>query len=102
MHVGGHILVVKVWIEPDPRKADSVRQMINDLEISILVFSMVTPFGLIGRYLSSASNPEGGISVIPTRCWYLLTSPYNVITQETNIDIFAAVRTSDLERYCKT
>jgi hypothetical protein len=30
--------------------------------------------------------------------WYLSTSPYGIVTQETNIDIFSAVRTSDLTK----
>jgi hypothetical protein len=33
---------------------------------------------------------------VPPKRWYLSTSPYGVTTQKTNIDIFTAVRTSNL------
>jgi hypothetical protein len=33
---------------------------------------------------------------VPPKRLYLPTSPYGVTTQKTNIDIFTAVRTSDL------
>jgi hypothetical protein len=58
----------------------------NDLsrQVSLLVFWVVMPYGLAGRYQCSAGM------LVST------TSPHDIITQKTNINNFTAVRTSNL------
>jgi hypothetical protein len=67
----------------------------------MFVFWVVTPCGLVGRYqcfgektLPPSSAPEMK-AYVPSKRWYLPTSPHGVITQKTNIDIFTAVSTSN-------
>jgi hypothetical protein len=47
---------------------------------------------------SAVFTPEDGDYVSPKR-WYLTTNPHGITTQKSNIDIFTAVRTSNLTQY---
>jgi hypothetical protein len=52
----------------------------------MLVFWVVMPYELVGRHQYFRG----------TYCLHLPTSPHGVITQKININIFPAVRTSNL------
>jgi hypothetical protein len=60
----------------------------------MLVFWVVTPCGLLGRY--QRFRGTYCLHLQPMKCWYLPTSPHGVTTQKTNTDIFTAVRISNL------
>jgi hypothetical protein len=45
-------------------------------------------------YRTSVERPE---QKRPLQCWYLRTRPHSISTQNTNIDIFIAVRTTNLK-----
>jgi hypothetical protein len=71
------------------------------ITVSVLVFWVVMPCGLVGRYiltlLKNILPPSSGLKcwrwrqyVSPKR-WYLPKSPHTFTTQNTDIDIFAAV-----------
>jgi hypothetical protein len=70
----------------------------------MLVFWIITPCELVGRYRRfwgtywSVFKPWRWRQYLPPKRRYLPTSPYGVATQKTNIDIFTAVRTSNLTR----
>jgi hypothetical protein len=49
---------------------------------------------LCGLYLPS--KKEGSLQNVPLKCWNLPISPHSITTQKTNINIFTAVRTSNL------
>jgi hypothetical protein len=57
----------------------------------MLVFCVVTPCGVVGSY-----RCFGKTYCLHLQKWYIPTSPHGVATQKTNIDIFTAVKTSDL------
>jgi hypothetical protein len=57
----------------------------------MLVFWVVTPCGLIGRHQSFGRNEDGsGMFLLNVGIYHAVT------THKTNIDIFTAVRTSNL------
>jgi hypothetical protein len=54
-------------------------------------------FSLISwETMKKSHQPWRRKQYVPPKCWHLPTSPHGVITQKTNIDIFTAVRTSNL------
>jgi hypothetical protein len=61
--------------------------------MSVLVFRVVTPFGLEGRYRTYQLSEKRTISIVSLiddgvspKHWYLPTSPHGLATQKTNID----------------
>jgi hypothetical protein len=69
-------------------------EVLTTVKMSLLAFWVVTPCGLVGRYLTSARKME---VVCSPETWYLLTSPYGVATQKINIG-----SVSDLGRFFGT
>jgi hypothetical protein len=65
--------------------------------VSVLVFCVVMPYGLVDRY-----QHFGGtycLHLWPSEtlvCWYVPASPHNITTHKTNVDIFTALKTSNL------
>jgi hypothetical protein len=62
----------------------------------------MTPCGLIGKHQCFGETyclhlqDWGWRQYVPPKRWYLPTSPHGISTQKNNIDIFTAVRTSNL------
>jgi hypothetical protein len=60
----------------------------------MLVFCMVAPCRLVGRYQRTVALKME--AVCSPNHWYLPTSSYDVTTHKINIDIFTAVKISSL------
>jgi hypothetical protein len=66
-----------------------------------LIFRGLTSCGLVGRYQHFRGthcilSTDGGRQYVPPKQWYLLTSPYTMTAEKTNINIFTDVITSNL------
>jgi hypothetical protein len=63
----------------------------------MLVFRVVTPCGLVGRYQrfgkTHSLQPWRWREYVSPKRWYLLASTHRTTTQKTNIDVFTAVTT---------
>jgi hypothetical protein len=56
------------------------------MKIAVLVFWVVTPCGLVGRY-----QQFGGtccLHILPLKYWYLCTHPHVITDQKTSIDMW--------------
>jgi hypothetical protein len=68
----------------------------------MLVFWIVKPCGFVGRYQSFGGTYCLNLhdwkwrQYVPSKRWYLPTSPHGVETQKANIDIFIVMRTSNI------
>jgi hypothetical protein len=62
----------------------------------IMFFWVVMPCRLVGRYQRLGETYCLRLQIISLKRWYLPTSPHDVTTQNNNIDIFIAVRTSNI------
>jgi hypothetical protein len=74
---------------------------VDCIELVMLLFWVVTACELVGRYQRFGgtycpTQPERWRQYVSPKRWYLSTSSQAVTIQKTNIDVFTAVRTSDL------
>jgi hypothetical protein len=75
-------------------------------QIKFVVWVLTTVWVLIPTFRRNILLPSSGLKrqYVPLKRWYLPLSPHGFTTQKNNIDIFTAVRTSDLiqSRYNST